>query len=90
MTSFANLIMVGRVSTPNAATKPKQYDFGIHTEKQLNDFCRQYQLTQEENLLLRLTEVQEYPFNQIANTLGTSRQNVFQKWKGIYKKTIGK
>jgi DNA-binding NarL/FixJ family response regulator len=88
MTSFANLAMVSRVSSPNAPTKPRHYDFGIHTEKQLTEFCRQWRLTEEEKTFLRLTELEGYTGNQIAETIGTSRQNISQKRCNLYRRTI--
>lgn len=90
MTSFANLTLISRVATPNAPTKPRAYDFGIRNEKVLERFCTLYNLTNEEKTFLRLTELQGYTLNQIAETLGTSRQNVSQKRCNLYRRTIGK
>lgn len=90
MTSFANLAMVGRVSTPNPPTKPKTYDFHIRDEKTLESFCKYYNLTDEEKQLLKLTEIDCYPLNQIAEILGVTRQCVFQKRRNLYRRTIEK
>lgn len=90
MTSFANLMIVGRVSTPNPPTKPRTYDFGIRNEKTLESFCKYYNLTDEEKQLLRLTEIDCYPLNQIAEILGVTRQCVFQKRRNLYRRTIEK
>lgn len=90
MTSFANLMIVGRVSTPNPPTKPRTYDFGIRNEKTLESFCKYYNLTDEEKQLLKLTEIEGYPLNQIAEILGVTRQCVFQKRRNLYRRTIEK
>lgn len=90
MTSFANLMIVGRVSTPNPPTKPRTYDFGIRNQKTLESFCKYYNLTDEEKQLLKLTEIEGYPLNQIAEILGVTRQCVFQKRRNLYRRTIEK
>lgn len=88
MTSFANLDLINRVSIPKKATKPRVYDFGIRTEKQLDKFCKLFDLTDEEKTFLRLTEIEQYSMNQIGQTLGITRQCVSQKRRNLYRRTI--
>lgn len=86
MSYFSDLALVESVAAPNAPTKPLKYTFGIRTEDQLEEFCEQWQLTEEEKWLLNLTELQGYTLNQIASVLGTSRQNVSQKRCNLYRR----